>query len=96
MNSDEQLTFALAQAEFWRLRYLSAKNVTDKELDFVVRRVTAALREERDWLFARLVEYMQSEHHHLTKEMLPLEMFEECLKVQFAARDAIHALGEKP
>jgi hypothetical protein len=24
MNSDEQLTFALAQAEFWRLKYLKA------------------------------------------------------------------------
>ena len=49
MTTEEQLAFALAQAEFWRLRYLSAKNVTDKELEFVVRRVTAtAVKEERE------------------------------------------------
>jgi len=86
MTADEQLTFALAQAEFWRLRYLSAKNVTDKELDFVVRRVTEPLREERDWMFKRVAEYMQSEYYHMTKELLPIEMFEERLKLQFAVR----------
>jgi hypothetical protein len=47
------------------------------------------LKEERDWLFARLAEYMQSEYHHLTKEMLPLEMFEEKISVQFAARKVL-------
>lgn len=49
MTTEEQLAFALSQAEFWRLRYLSAVNVTDKELEFVVRRVTAAaVKEERE------------------------------------------------
>jgi len=49
MTTEEQLAFALSQAEFWRLQYLSAKNVTDKELDFVVGRVTAAaVKEERE------------------------------------------------
>lgn len=48
-----------------------------------------ALREERDWLFKRLAEYMQSEYHHLTKEILPLEMFEEKIPVQFAARKVL-------
>ena len=94
MTTEEQLAFALSQAEFWRLRYLSAVNVTDKELEFVVRKVTEPLREERDWMFKRVAEYMSSEYYHLTKELLPIEMFEARLKVQFAARDVIRARGE--
>jgi hypothetical protein len=86
MTTEEQLAFAMSQAEFWRLRYLSAANVTDKELEFVVQKVTEPLREERDWMFKRVAEYMQSEYYHSTKELLPIEMFEERLKVQFTAR----------
>jgi hypothetical protein len=45
-----------------------------------------ALREERDWMFKRVAEHMHDDHYHRTKEMLPMEMFEERIKVQFAAR----------
>ena len=45
-----------------------------------------ALREERDWMFKRVAEYMQSEYYHMTKELLPIEMFQERLKLQFAVR----------
>ena len=100
----DALEFTQMEANFWRMKYLKAqeekaqeelKKVAEEESKKAVEAECAALREDRDWMFKRMTEYMRRECHDLTMQLLPIEIFEERLKVQLAERDAIRARGEK-